>query len=113
MKRLILGLAALILMAGVHPAQPALAESDIPGKMVDPGELPLCLPEIYPSESADCLVLGPAEVLTSLAKMGYTIPPSPIPSRKTPAQLAEIPYQYARINEERVPIFTAPPASCA
>lgn len=111
MKRLILGLATIIIMAGITPTQPALAENNLPKKLGDSSDLPLCLPEIYPSESTDCLVLGPAQVLTSLAKMGYTIPPSPIPGRKTPAQLGEIPYKYARINEERVPIFTAPPSS--
>lgn len=111
MKRFFISILTLSLLVFIRPALQASAESAKPAVSADTNDMPLCLPQIYPDSSEDCLLLGPAQSLTELAKLGYTIPPAPIPSKKTPAELSEIPYRYAKVSSERVPIYTAPPAS--
>ncbi|NTW08388.1 MAG: L,D-transpeptidase [Anaerolineaceae bacterium] len=111
MKRICFALLALSFLIGVQPVAQVNASDEYSSSADPSSDLPLCLPDIYPDSSADCLVLGPAQTLTNLSELGYTIPPVPIPSRKTPEELAQIPYQYAKVSEEQVPIFTAPPAT--
>ena len=42
--------------------------------------MPLCLPELYPVENADCLPYGPAQVLNQLAEKGIPYPMQPLPA---------------------------------
>lgn len=58
----------------------------------------LCLPDVYLSQPADCLPLGPSQTLTEYAKIGMSIPPRPLPASKPAAELTQSPVMIAKIN---------------
>jgi len=69
------------------------------------GSEPLCLPNIDLLPPGDCLHLGPAHYLSSLAELGITFPPRPLAATKPDPQLAVVPYRYARVVSENAPVF--------
>lgn len=69
---------------------------------------PLCLPDIYLVEPKDCLPLGISIPITEFAKTGLTFPPSPLPLAKPPANLNNVPYQYAKVEKkESIPLYAS------
>jgi lipoprotein-anchoring transpeptidase ErfK/SrfK len=70
------------------------------------GDQALCLPmQIEQFGSLDCADLGPSGHLKELASKGITFPAEPLPISKTPADLANIPFAYALVSNEAVPVY--------
>lgn len=97
-RRISIAVLALVLTGLIIPGTVLAAES---------GEepLPLCLPGVYQEGPADCLPLGPSQYLTEMAAVGITFPQTPLPVRAPDASLAEIPYSYARVKDDRAPVY--------
>src|SRR5215510_9541401 len=68
----------------------------------------VCTPGVYLSEPDDCLPLGPSVYLTSLARLGLSVPPAPLPSLKPDSSLTQLPYRYFHLDKDYVPILGAP-----
>ncbi len=68
----------------------------------------VCEPGVYLSEPDDCLPLGPSAYLTSLARLGMTFPPRPLPASKPDPNLNQLPYFYFHLDKDYVPIYNTP-----
>lgn len=68
----------------------------------------VCEPGVYFSVPDDCLPMGPSAYLTDLARRGMTIPPRPLPASKPDPSLNLLPYKYFRLENDYVPIYSAP-----
>jgi lipoprotein-anchoring transpeptidase ErfK/SrfK len=68
----------------------------------------VCEPGAYLSQPDDCLILGPSAYLTDLANLGMTIPPRPLFTSKPDSGLNQLPYKYFRLDDDYVPIYSAP-----
>jgi len=68
----------------------------------------VCLPDVYLTTPSDCTPLGPSEHLTKMAKLGLTTPPRPLPSFKPDLSLTQLPYRYFHLDNDYVPIVSAP-----
>ncbi|MBA4385538.1 MAG: hypothetical protein C0410_12440 [Anaerolinea sp.] len=53
----------------------------------------------------DCSVDGPAKRLDDLAKVGITFPPVPFPGINPPVELNNIPFSYAKVTNDEVPLY--------
>jgi lipoprotein-anchoring transpeptidase ErfK/SrfK len=89
------------------PVQPARAQEPNPPPESDSGAV-VCSPGVYFVQPDDCLPLGPSIYLTGLARLGLTLPPTPLPSFKPDAALAQLPYHYFHLDPDYVPILGAP-----
>jgi lipoprotein-anchoring transpeptidase ErfK/SrfK len=58
----------------------------------------LCLPDTYLAATAQCLPLGPSQVLTGLAQQGIAYPPRPLPASRPPRDLTINPINIAKLN---------------
>ncbi len=58
----------------------------------------LCLPDAYLVTPDNCSPLGPSEYLTDYVKNGGTYPEQPFTGKNIDQSLADVPYQYAKIN---------------
>lgn len=105
-KSIVTVLTIMMLLSTFIPAQAENAASTQPEPYG--GDI-LCPPEIYPAGSEDCVVGGPAQVLTDWAAQGITFPAQPISMYTPPANLAEIPYFYARVNDGPANLFSSLP----
>jgi lipoprotein-anchoring transpeptidase ErfK/SrfK len=66
----------------------------------------LCLPgQVDQFTAIDCADLGPSGRLKELAQKGITFPAEPLPIAKPPADLANIPFAYALVSNEAVPVY--------
>jgi hypothetical protein len=61
-------------------------------------DLPLCKPGVYLQTPVDCLLLGPAKVLTDLAKKGLFLPLRPLAAIKPDTGLVPLDKKYAKLN---------------
>lgn len=68
----------------------------------------VCEPGAYLSEPVECQPLGPSAYLTELARLGMTIPPRPLPASKPDPSLNLLPYKYFHLDDDYVPIYSAP-----
>jgi lipoprotein-anchoring transpeptidase ErfK/SrfK len=104
MKKIIMALAMLILCSSTNIAHaqdlPPLPEPDSGGIVCEPG--------VYLSEPVDCIPLGPSTYLTDLARLGMTFPPRPLPASKPDPGLTQLPYLYFHLEEDYVPVYSAP-----
>lgn len=91
---LVIMLGSLLPSAGTASAAQASTGEPYTGMAV-------CLPDVYYTTPSDCLPLGPSQTLTSLAKVGLTYPPRPLPAVKPPQELTVNPVQIARINIDK------------
>lgn len=107
MKRIeLLVLAIVLVLGGLIMLQPkavyAQAQPPASGK-------PLCLPDIYLTDPQDCLLLGPAQKITELAKLtNRAAPGSPLPAYRPAPEMTRAPVTIARINlpeNEKVPLY--------
>lgn len=101
---LVIGLLSLLLQAA--PAVTAQSPQPEPRKEYYQG-LALCLPNAYPQEPDGCLALGPSESLSNYAKVGISIPQTPIPAKPISSSLGVVPFQYLLMNEQSVPVFNS------
>ncbi len=66
----------------------------------------LCLPgQLEPFAEIDCSDLGPSARLKELAAKGITFPAEPLPIYHPPADLINIPFAYAIVSNEAVPLY--------
>ncbi len=69
----------------------------------------LCLPgQIEQFNNSDCANLGPGGRLAELETLGITFPAEPLPIVSTPAELGVIPFGYAIVSNENVPLYSSP-----
>lgn len=69
-------------------------------------EIGLCLPgqeELISTQ--DCQMEGPAQRLQELAEEGITFPPAPLFITKPPVELGNVPFTYARVSNDVVPLY--------
>ena len=79
----------------------------------DSGAL-VCLPGVYLSPNDACLPSGPSVRLTELARIGLTVPTSPLPAFKPNSALQSMPFRYFHvISDTPVEVGSAPGAAGA
>jgi hypothetical protein len=106
MKRNLPVLILLIILAStLPPVQPVAASASAPAARQTFDGDPVCLPGAYLQEPADCAPVGPSVTLTDLAKNGISVPAQPLPIKRTPAELASIPYRYALAIKGAIPTY--------
>jgi hypothetical protein len=88
-------------------SRPVEAQESTPPPESDSGAV-VCAPGVYLNQPDDCLPLGPSVYLTGLARLGLTVPPAPLPSFKPDASLTQLPYHYFHLDNDYVPILSAP-----
>ncbi len=87
------------LLVSVSPAQAAEGPQPRGGDSV-------CLPGAYLNTTSDCLLSGPAQVLTNLAASGITFPVAPFPIQNPDINLNYVPTYYAQVRERNAPVFS-------
>jgi len=60
--------------------------------------LPLCQPGVYLQTPIDCLLMGPSQKLTDLARKGLTLPLKPLPAVKPDPALVLLSKKFAKLN---------------
>ncbi|HLO14426.1 MAG TPA: L,D-transpeptidase [Anaerolineales bacterium] len=68
----------------------------------------VCAPDVYESPPGDCLPLGPSAYITEMAKLGLTFPQRALPAYKPNPALTQLPYLYFKLDDDIVPILSAP-----
>lgn len=85
-----------LVYAQTNPTATPLPELSSPAaSLVD---LPLCKPGVYLLNPVDCLLQGPAKVLTDLAKKGLSLPLKPLNASKPDPALVALEKKYAKLN---------------
>ncbi|MBI3738985.1 MAG: L,D-transpeptidase [Chloroflexi bacterium] len=87
--------------------QPVQAQDTNPPPEPDSGAV-VCQPGVYLTQPDDCLPLGPSIYLTDLARLGLTIPSTPLPAFKPDKSLTQLPYRYFHLDKDYVPVLAAP-----
>ncbi len=104
MKKIFVALSTLTLFLSTQIAHaqdiPPLPEPDSGGIVCEPG--------VYLAEPLNCVPLGPSTYLSDLARLGMTIPPRPLPASKPDPSLTYLPYLYFHLENDYVPIYSAP-----
>ena len=90
----------------LFPASAHAQDSNLPVEP-DSGSV-VCAPGVYLATPIDCLPLGPSVYLTQLAQLGMTIPPRPLPASKPDPSLTQLPFHYFHLDNDYVPIYSAP-----
>lgn len=91
-----------LIFAGIQGIHPAQAQSQLD---IGDSNLALCLPGAEAAESLGCAMQGPAGVLGELASKGITFPPAPLYTGYTPYELSYVPFNYAIVSNEEVPLY--------
>jgi lipoprotein-anchoring transpeptidase ErfK/SrfK len=66
----------------------------------------LCLPDAYPNLNSGCLPLGPAQILSDLARQGLVLPLRPLPASAPDPKLNQMPEQYLKVSSTGdVPLY--------
>jgi len=68
---------------------------------------PLCLPGIYALGQTDCLVMGPAQSLTTMEEKGISFPFQPLPAHKADTSYTLTPVPYLVVGENAFPLYTS------
>ena len=86
---------------------PSTAQGTTPQGEPESGAV-VCVPDVYIVAPGDCLPLGPSVYLTDMARLGLTFPPRPLPAVKPDPGLTQLPYSYFRLENDYVPVVSAP-----
>jgi lipoprotein-anchoring transpeptidase ErfK/SrfK len=105
MKKFLLILSTFFFLLTIPQA--AYAQDSTPSIELESGGV-VCEPRVYLAQPDDCLPLGPSAYLTDLARQGVMLPPRPLPASKPDPSLALLPYKYFRLDNDYVPIYSAP-----
>jgi len=99
-------IAALALYAApIHSVSADIAASESSSD----ADQALCLPgQLDQLPLLDCANLGPSGRLEELAAIGITFPAEPLPIVSVPAELGKIPFAYAIVSNENVPLYSSP-----
>jgi len=96
MKSLTNLLIIITLTFTIHPGKPStIPVTDQPE---DNSGAVVCPPGVYLQAPDDCLPLGPSEYLTNMARLGLTLPPSPLPASPTDPELRAISLHYYKVD---------------
>jgi len=106
MKRLLFALMSFSLLASTNPIQNASAQETAQFDEPVSGAV-VCEPDAYIATPDNCFPLGPSRYLSEMAKMGMTIPEQPLPASKPDSSLSQLPYQYFKLENDYVPIYSA------
>ena len=106
MKRLLFALMSFSLLASTNPIQNASAQETAQFDEPVSGAV-VCEPDAYIATPDNCFPLGPSRYLSEMAKMGMTIPEQPLPASKPDSGLSQLPYQYFKLENDYVPIYSA------
>jgi hypothetical protein len=68
---------------------------------------PLCLPGVYGYDQTDCLVMGPAEFLTSMNQKGVSLPFQPLPAYTPDYSYNLAPVPYMVVGENSFPVYAS------
>lgn len=96
MKSLTSLLIIITLILTIHPGKPAAKPLD--DQPEDNSGAVVCPPGVYLQTPDDCLPLGPSEYLTEMARLGLTLPPSPLPANPTDPELKAISLHYYKVD---------------
>ena len=106
MKRLLFALMSFSLLASTNPIQNASAQETAQFDEPVSGAV-VCEPGAYIATPDNCFPLGPSRHLSEMAKMGMSIPEQPLPASKPDQSLSQLPYQYFKLENDYVPIYSA------
>ncbi|HSB01784.1 MAG TPA: L,D-transpeptidase [Anaerolineales bacterium] len=107
MKKTFLYLFAASLLFGILPGRDVTAQGTGSEEEPQSGAV-VCAPDVYLIAPDDCLPLGPSTYITDMAKLGLTFPPRSLPAYKPDPALTQLPYHYFKLEEDTVPILSAP-----
>lgn len=93
--------------ATTTPADTAAATPAVTTSSNAPANQSLCLPYLDSTENSDCLNAGPSAALTQLANSGITFPAAPLTVVTPPYDLNNIPYSYAKVVDDAVPMYAS------
>jgi hypothetical protein len=68
---------------------------------------PLCLPEVYPNGTPDCLLYGPSGLLKSLAEKGIPYPMRELPVVTPDPALGTAPDLYLKVGDQAFPVYAS------
>lgn len=106
LRRCILQAACTASLAATFPTAAVRPQETAPES--DNGAV-VCQPGVQQSAPGNCLAAGPSVYLTELARVGLTLPASPLPASRPPAALSTVPFRYFHvISDEPVAIGGAP-----
>ena len=106
MKRLLFALMSFGLLASTNPIQNASAQQT--AQIDEPANgAVVCEPGAYMTMPDNCIPLGPSQYLTDMARLGMTIPQSPLPASKPDPSLSQLPYLYFKLENDYVPVYSA------
>ena len=95
---------AMMIFALLPIHRTSASNTSQPASVVD--DRALCLPaQLEQFDSPDCTDLGPSGRLKELAQQGITFPAEPLPISKPGGGLANIPFAYALVSNEAVPVY--------
>ena len=106
MKKIFFLLVSFGLAATLHPLHTVWARQTPQVGEPENGAV-VCEPDAYTISPEDCVPLGPSRQLTELAKLGMTFPQRPLPAYKPDPNLSQLPYQYFKLENDYVPIYSS------
>ena len=104
MKKLFLLFINISLLASTHSLNTARAKQTYQVDEPESGAV-VCEPNPYIVFPENCLPLGPSQYLSEMAKLGMTIPQSPLPTYKPDPRLNDLPFFYFKLDNDYVPIY--------
>jgi lipoprotein-anchoring transpeptidase ErfK/SrfK len=106
MKKITLSLLLVTVLFSAWPGMGVTAQGTATEE--PPSGAVVCAPDVYMVAPGDCLPLGPSAYVTEMAKLGLTFPPRALPAYKPDPALTQLPYLYFKLDEDTVPILSAP-----
>ncbi len=93
----------LLIVVSIYNVTPVAANNSSNDENAN---FPMCLPDsIGTLINTECNLVGPAKRLSDLAQIGITFPAVPLPITTLPYELNNIPFSYAKVSNEEVPLF--------
>ncbi|KAF0112214.1 MAG: hypothetical protein FD147_275 [Chloroflexi bacterium] len=104
-NKLIIGVFLLAILVTAFSIMPVPVSANNPIDYLNATDA-LCLPGgLDPFSGVDCVLAGPAKRLDELGQIGITYPAQPLYITKPPFELNNIPFAYARVSNEEVPLY--------
>ncbi|HET6596411.1 MAG TPA: L,D-transpeptidase [Anaerolineales bacterium] len=97
----------ILFFFSVLPPARVNAQETTPGEELASGAV-VCAPGVYLAPPGDCLPLGPSPYIREMAQLGLTFPERALPALKPDPALTQLPYFYFKLDEDIVPILSAP-----
>jgi lipoprotein-anchoring transpeptidase ErfK/SrfK len=95
----------LFLISTFTGFKPVAASEDLQTDVEGSSPKAVCMPGIFPGDTPDCLLNGPAAYLTELATIGLTLPLPPLAYTAIDPALANVNVRYAEVRNANAPVF--------